>query len=236
MDEGLWGRLRAFQIDEPGAELSFARRLARENAWSPGFAEQAILEYKKFLYLIATSGAELTPSDVVDQVWHLHLCYTRSYWQGLCEGVLGFSLHHQPTRGGEAQQAHFRHTYQQTLDVYREAFGVPLAAIWPSVDARFRDAAGFVRISRACSWLIPKPSAALQSSILVSATALLVACTPQEGESPLWFWLKVGVGVWGIYVVAKLINNTLGGGRGRGGGGGCGGFGCSGCGGCGGGD
>jgi hypothetical protein len=66
----------------------------------------------------------------------------------------------------------------------------------------------------------------------VLAPALLTACGPAEGENPFWFWLKVGVGMWGVYIVLRAINKVLGGSRPRGGDGG--GFGCSGCGGCGG--
>jgi hypothetical protein len=31
----------------------------------------------------------VTPSEQVDQVWHLHLTYTRSYWDEFCPNVLG---------------------------------------------------------------------------------------------------------------------------------------------------
>jgi hypothetical protein len=233
----LWQRLIAFHIGDDEAQLTFEHRLARENGWTSAFAERAVLEYKRFLYLVATSRRTLTPSDQVDQVWHLHLAYTRSYWKELCGEVLGFELHHQPTRGGSEQQAYFRERYADTLESYAVVFGsAPPADIWPSVEARFAEATGFTRINRHRVWLIPKPRiAAPLLAFALLMPVLITACMPKEGENQLWFWVKVAVGVWGIYLVVKFFNDKLGGSRGRGGDGGSGcSSGCGGC--CGGGD
>jgi len=59
----VWRRLETFRIGDDDAQLSFEQRLARENGWTLVFAERAVLEYKCFLYLVATSGRTLTPSD-----------------------------------------------------------------------------------------------------------------------------------------------------------------------------
>lgn len=93
MDEhhgDLWRRLEAFDIDgpqRPGERpaFAFADRLARENGWSLGFAERVVVEYKKFVFLCMTAGHPCTPSEHVDQAWHLHLAYTRSYWTRMCQ-------------------------------------------------------------------------------------------------------------------------------------------------------
>src|SRR6185436_1938663 len=90
--QSLLERLNSFQIDEPGVELTFAQRLARENGWSVAYAERVISEYKKFLFLAVTAGHVVFPSEHVDQVWHMHLTYTRSYWNELCPKVLGQPL------------------------------------------------------------------------------------------------------------------------------------------------
>lgn len=238
-DDGLWQRLSALEITPPGAALSFARRLARENAWSLEFAEAVIVEYKKFLYLIAHTREELTPSDEVDQAWHLHLVYTRAYWQDLCEDILGFPLHHQPTEGGSTQGAHYREVYAKTLVRYAEVFGEPPSFIWPEVEKRFSEPVHFARVNHASHWMIRKPRLSLFTAIFMGLTSvMLTACSLSEGNDSFWFWLKVAVGVWGFYIIAKIINQLLGGTRGRGGrgGSGCGSSGCSGCCGCGGGD
>ena len=89
-----------------------------------------------------TAGHEVTPSDEVDQAWHLHLTYTRSYWDGLCDAVLGRALHHGPTKGGQAEGDRFENQYERTLASYRAAFGEePPEDIWPPSAVRFGEAA-----------------------------------------------------------------------------------------------
>jgi hypothetical protein len=84
----LWNRLEAFTIGDPEASLGFAQRLARDSNWSLAFARRVIEEYKKFLFLAMEAGHPVTPSDEVDQAWHLHLVYTESYWNELCRDIL----------------------------------------------------------------------------------------------------------------------------------------------------
>jgi hypothetical protein len=62
----LWARLIALDLDGQ-ATFSFSKRLARDNGWSLAFARSVVLEYKKFVYLAATCGHPVTPSDEVDQ-------------------------------------------------------------------------------------------------------------------------------------------------------------------------
>src|SRR5262245_11583978 len=100
----IWVALSNYFIGPERAELSFAARLARENGWNAVFTERVITEYKRFCFLAATAGHEVTPSDAVDQAWHLHLTYTRDYWQRFCPDVLGGPLHHGPTSGGDNEQ------------------------------------------------------------------------------------------------------------------------------------
>ncbi len=154
----LLARLEAFPLDEPDATLPFSRRLARENGWSPTFAERAVAEYRRFVFLATCAGHPVTPSEAVDQVWHLHLCYSESYWQRFCRDVLGRPLHHGPTRGGRAEHEKHCAWYEKTLASYRRLLGAePPAEIWPSTEARFRDAAAYVRINTRENWVIPKP-------------------------------------------------------------------------------
>src|SRR5690606_37880231 len=119
----LWRRLDGFRFDVPQAGLTFTQRLARENEWTVGYSHRVVQEYRCFLYLAMTSGIEVTPSDQVDQAWHLHLTYTRSYWHDLCGEVLGEPLHHGPTRGTSSYGERYREQYAQTLLLYRELLG-----------------------------------------------------------------------------------------------------------------
>lgn len=129
-NHALWDRLRAFEFDRPGDVRSFSTRLAQEQGWTREFTLRAIDEYRKFVYLMATAPFAVTPSKVVDEVWHLHLMHTRWYWHELCGGVVGRELHHDPSRGGPSERAKFEHWYERTLTRYRESFGEPPADVW----------------------------------------------------------------------------------------------------------
>ncbi len=137
-DEALWQRIADHHIGPPDASLSFAARLARENRWSRAHAERVIGEYQRFCYLAMTAGHAVTPSDAVDQAWHLHLTYSRDYWEVFCPQVLGGDLHHGPTSGGTAERARYYRQYADTLAAYEAAFGVLAPAdIWPGAHQRF---------------------------------------------------------------------------------------------------
>ena len=137
-DSALWHRIAAHEIGPADASLTFAARLARENRWSLPHAEAVIGEYKRFCYLALTARHEVTPSDAVDQAWHLHLTYSRDYWQVFCPEVLRSDLHHGPTKGGAAERDRFYHQYAATLAAYEAAFGAaPPTAIWPAAHRRF---------------------------------------------------------------------------------------------------
>jgi hypothetical protein len=49
-------RLQAWCFDPPGAGLSFAEKLARDQGWSRARAERIVGEYRRFLYLAVAAG------------------------------------------------------------------------------------------------------------------------------------------------------------------------------------
>lgn len=177
----LWERLRAFDFDadsdtDPASDLappalSFTARLARDNGWRRSFAARVVDEYRRFLFLASTAGHPVTPSEAIDQAWHLHLVYTRSYWERLCRDVLRRALHHGPTRGGEAEGARYDAQYRATLSSYRRRFGAaPPVDIWPPPAVRFGPDLRW-RVWTTGAWIVPKQPIA----ILAAATAVLVA-------------------------------------------------------------
>jgi hypothetical protein len=136
-DHPVWVALSKYSIGPDGAKLSFARRLARENGWSETHAARVIAEYKRFCFLAMAAGHEVTPSDAVDQAWHLHLTYTRDYWERFCLQVLGRSLHHSPTAGGSDEQHRFFQQYAETLKAYARVFGENAPPdLWPKAARR----------------------------------------------------------------------------------------------------
>lgn len=157
--ETLLAKILAFEPDDPGAQLPFTARLAREQGWTHVFAGRVVGEYKRFVALAMLAGHPVTPSEQVDQAWHLHMVYTESYWHGLCRDTLGCDLHHSPTAGGSDEGAKFTDWYVKTLESYRRIFGAePPADIWPSPGDRFADAAGGRWVNTADFWLVPKPA------------------------------------------------------------------------------
>lgn len=155
----LYKRIQAFSLDQPNTQLSFSKRLARDNGWSLGYAHRVIEEYKKFTFLAVAAGHPVTPSDQVDQVWHLHLSYTRSYWQEFCPKVLQTPLHHDPSRGGLSEKLKLDDWYNRTLESYKQFFGqIPPIDIWSDSKDRFGRDLHFVRVNTQQNWLVPKLS------------------------------------------------------------------------------
>lgn len=154
----LWARIEAFAIDGPDLPpLPFAGRLAREQGWDRAFAERAVREYKRFVFLAMTAGRPMCPSEQVDAVWHQHLTYTRSYWKRFCGETLGQPLHHEPTRGGGDEGEKHLRMYADTLTAYREAFGhEPPGDLWPPAERRFGEDARHVVVNAARNWIVPK--------------------------------------------------------------------------------
>jgi hypothetical protein len=131
-DKVLWARLETMEIDSPDATTRFHHRLKQYNKWTDEFADRVTKEYRRFLYLAARARHPVTPSDTVDQAWHLHLIHTRHYWEELCGNILGLQLHHEPSAGGVVESSKFERQYEQTIESYKTAFGeTPPADIWP---------------------------------------------------------------------------------------------------------
>lgn len=134
----LWEKIRVFPLDDPQSALSFSDKLARENGWSLIYTARCIQEYKRFMYLICIAEFPLVPSDEVDQVWHLHLLYTESYWTNFCQNTLERQIHHGPTKGGKSEQVKFTDLYEKTLQFYHEIFDeTPPDDIWKPTHIRF---------------------------------------------------------------------------------------------------
>ncbi|MEZ6153112.1 MAG: TIGR04222 domain-containing membrane protein [Pirellulaceae bacterium] len=207
----LWTQLELFQLDVPTHGLVFSERLARENAWSPSYTRRAIVEYKRFLYLAMTSSHVVCPSDAVDQVWHMHLTYTRSYWNDLCGELLGRPLHHGPTQGGSQEQAKHFQLYQQTLESYRQAFHAePPADLWPAAEQRFGEDLGFVRINHHHHWIVPKPR--WSRAVCGAASALLIIPLAQLAANPLdWrgpMFLALYLGLMALAILISWVGRT----------------------------
>lgn len=188
----LWQKIQAFELDEPGVDFKFSDRLARENGWTKTYAKRVIEEYKKFIFLCCVSKQGVTPSDPVDQAWHLHLTFTRSYWIDLCQDIVGKQIHHNPTKGGKLEAAKFDGFYTSSHKLYADKFGMqPPADIWQDNHTRFSDI-NFQRVNMGRYWLIRKPRLSVYSLIILM---LFIVCATfiQASDTILSALLMLGI-------------------------------------------
>lgn len=128
MNQQLWNEILAYDLDTPFSEYGFSLRLENENYWTKDFTELAILEYKKFMYLAATSDMMVSPSGIIDIVWHQHLLFTQSY-ETFC-AVAGKRIQHVPSTHNREDFQKFRQAKERTQQFYEETFGNPPSEIW----------------------------------------------------------------------------------------------------------
>lgn len=128
MNKDLWTKIEQFDFDQPSSEYDFTLRLAHENYWTQNFTKQAILEYKKFMYLAAVSDMMVSPSEIVDTVWHQHLIFTKSYSE-FCT-ILGKQIQHIPSTHNKEDFQKFKIAKERTTKLYEIYFGAQPESIW----------------------------------------------------------------------------------------------------------
>lgn len=128
MENLLWNKILAFDFDQPISDYGFSVRLAKENFWTINFTAEAILEYKKFMYLAATAKQMVSPSEIVDTVWHQHLIFTQSYNE-FCT-LLGKRIEHVPSTHNRDEFEKFKLAKERTQQLYSEVFGEQPKEIW----------------------------------------------------------------------------------------------------------
>lgn len=206
-------KLEQFQLDSPEATLPFSARLARENNWSPAYAQRVITEYKRFAFLAVAAGHPVSPSEDVDQAWHLHLTYSENYWKKFCPEILGHSFHHHPTRGGQTESEKFNDWYARTLKSYESFFNAPPPPdIWPSPQSRQKEKHDFIRVDREHSWIIPKPRFQLKAvhALWLSLFAVVILCSGAMLAEGLNVFDWRGPDFLGFYIVFFPLCLALG--------------------------
>lgn len=210
----LWKKISDFQIDDPNSALTFTRRLCRENGWSHEYAKRVIDEYKKYVYLSLIVNTSLTPSDEVDQAWHLHMLYTKSYWNDFCKNTLGgINFHHGPTKGGKSEGEKFDNQYNYTLDLYKEVFGYDAPTdIWPDSKTRFSNI-NYRRVNMHENIVLNKKkvkkymlSYVLLPLVILMAGLLMSANTKAVNETD---WASVFMWIGGILLVIFIIRGIV---------------------------
>ena len=128
MNKELWDKIQQFDFDNPPSEYGFSTRLANKNFWTKEFTKLAILEYKKFMYLATTSEFMVSPSEIVDTVWHQHLIFTQSY-QDFCK-LIGKTIQHIPSTHNKEEFDKFKQAKERTKKFYTNIFGDQPNTIW----------------------------------------------------------------------------------------------------------
>ena len=110
---------------------AFADKLCRKHKWKKDFALKAIWEYKKFVYLGVISDFSITPSKIIDQVWHEHLLFSAGY-RDFCKEIIKHDFDHNPELISVMTQTEaFQSQYFYTIELYEKEFGVkPPSNIW----------------------------------------------------------------------------------------------------------
>jgi hypothetical protein len=127
----LWQHVSAAFGGPDAFSKAFAAKIARKHGWSNKFALKAISEYKKFVYLGVVSDFHVTPSKIIDVVWHEHILFTSAYRE-FCDDVICYRLDHHPELIPIAYETgRFNAQYEDTVEFYISEFGfTPPADIW----------------------------------------------------------------------------------------------------------
>lgn len=137
-DPDLWSRIRDYplphreEIDdmaEPERHCrTFIHNVRKDGDWTDESAERLVEEYRRFLYLKARSGGQLTPPKVIDKVWHMHLAMGDDFKARFCTEI-GIKMIHETGMARDVALA----SYTRGYETYAEEFGGrPPKDIWPS--------------------------------------------------------------------------------------------------------
>lgn len=100
-------------------------------------ANKWILEYRKFLVMAYLTDKMISPSEQVDQVWHLHMTYTQHY-RAMCRTLIEHDFKHSPSAGGGTEGQKFENIYDDTLSFYKAVFTIDAPAdVWETTQQRF---------------------------------------------------------------------------------------------------
>jgi hypothetical protein len=155
----LWERLSRYDfLREPdGKEAHTPRRsrlaflLGQNEHWTDEYAMNAVEEYRRFVYLARVADGKVTPSEIVDRVWHAHITDSGDYVDGFCRALFGEILHHEPATGPADRPRH-EAQFAATRTLYEAEFGeVPPPDFWyhntPKILAAARRRASLAKIA-----------------------------------------------------------------------------------------
>ncbi|MEL6681813.1 MAG: hypothetical protein AAFQ09_04115 [Pseudomonadota bacterium] len=143
-DRRLWHRLEGYSFHERPLTRSLVDRLQEETGHSIDVCYTLVEEYRRYMYLVSSTGETLAPSPIVDLVWQLHVQDERAYFEDFCPRIIGRTIHHNPGPERFDEDP----AYERTLDYYAQEFGRPNVQYWPDPDV------SAVTFSKAMMWIV----------------------------------------------------------------------------------
>ncbi len=127
----LWEHIQSAFGGVDASTKAFAYKIARKHLCNKKLALAMIGEYKKFIYLGVISDFYVTPSKLIDVVWHEHILFSKAY-RDFCAEVIQYEFHHYPELVPlQDQTGQFNAQYLDTLELYKTEFGInPPSSIW----------------------------------------------------------------------------------------------------------
>jgi hypothetical protein len=127
----MWEKITEMFGGIDASTKAFADKVSRKHGFSKKYALKAVKEYKKFLYLAVISDFHVTPSKIIDIIWHEHILFTQAY-RKFCDTIIEYNLNHHPELfPTQEQTARYHAQYLDTLSLYVAEFGIlPTDDIW----------------------------------------------------------------------------------------------------------
>lgn len=94
VDEVLWGRFVRRLIDRPTFQTRYGCESSEEQY---AIAEQLFDQWIEFMRFIAVAGGSFSPSEEIDEPWHVALEYTLEYDELTASLTGGWKIHHSPS-------------------------------------------------------------------------------------------------------------------------------------------
>jgi hypothetical protein len=102
--------------------------------WSEAFADEALMEYRKYIALVALQPSKTFGMvETIDAIWHEHILNTRSYL-GMCAAVAGGVIHHEQQPVDDNSSSQLAEARQSTLQGMAGVFEGAVSPLWTYSD------------------------------------------------------------------------------------------------------
>lgn len=96
-------------------------------------AQELFDDTKRFLFLAAITGKDISPTKPIDEAWHIFLLFTKDYSE-FCFRFFGQMIHHHPFDESELKEDK-TDNIGVTLQLARSLFGSSLSKNWEYLEA-----------------------------------------------------------------------------------------------------